>query len=276
MNSEEIIASLAVKYNGDWTEIMNALRRRQMARFNAEDDKEDYLGDYELQPYLDIINKSRYKYVTILSEDYPNVLRNRTKPPFVLFYYGNLSLLKNVYRNCAVVGSRNCSEYGQTMTEEIVKVVAKRYTIVSGMAIGIDTVAHQTAIKEGGQTIAVLGSGIDYCYPYENLELYKQLKKDHLIISEYPGKVAPTILSFPRRNRIIAAISKGLVVTEAYAKSGTLTTVLFALDYQRIVMCLPYQAGLGSECNRLINDGAVLVEDGKRVLELLDSELYLY
>ena len=277
MHCEEIIAALAVKYSGDWEKIMYALRRRQLARLDAEDEGEDYRADYKLQPYLDILNRSSYKYVTILSPDYPELLKQREKPPFVLFYYGDWSLIQNFQNNCAVVGSRECTEYGQTVTEEIVKEVAKKYTIVSGMALGVDTVAHQTAMDIGGKTIAVLGSGIDYCYPYDNKLLYKKLKREQLVISEYPGRVPPTHLSFPRRNRIIAAISKGVIVTEAYAKSGTLSTVWFAHEAQRIVMCVPYQAGLGSECNRLISDGgAFLVEDGKRAIELLKSERHLY
>ena len=147
--------------------------------------------------------------------------------------------------------------------------VAKEYTVVSGLAIGTDTLVHQTTIDVGGKTIAVLGSGIDYCYPVRNKELYEEIKRNHLVISEYPGDLMPSEISFPRRNRIIAMISKGLIVTEAYARSGTLTTVMFALQYSKTVMCVPYRAGLGSECNRLISEGAFLVEDGKTAIEIL-------
>lgn len=275
MKSEEIIAALAVKYSGDWENIMCALTNRSTLKEEMENSGGEWNDDEELKPYLDIINQSNYKYITILSDDYPPILKQQYMPPFVLFYYGDLSLLLNVSKNVAVVGSRDCTEYGQRMTEEVVKDVAKDYTIVSGLARGIDTIAHQSAIKAGGRTIAVLGSGIDYCYPLKNYKLYEEIKQNHLVISEYPGDLVPDPINFPRRNRIIAMISKGLIVTEAYAKSGTLTTVMFALQCSRPILCIPYQAGLGSECNRLISDGAYLIEDGKRAVEILKSELHI-
>ncbi len=272
MNSEEIVAALAVKYGGDWENIMCALNNRSTLKQEMEEDGKVWDDEAELGPYLEILKNSKYKYVTVLSDDYPRILKNQYMPPFVIFYYGDLSLLQNISNNVAVVGSRECTEYGKKMTELIVKDVCKDFTIVSGMAIGVDTIAHETAIRNGGKTIAVLGSGIDYCYPRRNRLLYEEIKHNHLVISEYPGEIIPTEVNFPRRNRIIAMISKGLIVTEAYARSGTLTTVMFALQCSRTVMCVPYQAGLGSECNRLIIDGAYLIEDGKMASEILKSE----
>ena len=275
MKSEEILAALAVKYKGDWENIMCALTKRSTLRREALDNGLYWDDDFELGPYLEIIHKSNYKYVTILSDEYPVAMKRQYMPPFVLFYYGDLSLLSNVHKNVSIVGSRESTEYGQRMTKEIVSEVAQQYTIVSGLAIGIDTLVHQTAIEAGGKTIAVLGSGIDYCYPLRNRKLYEVIKKNHLVISEYPGDLLPTEYSFPRRNRIIAMISKGLIVTEARAQSGTLTTVMFALQCSRLIMCVPYPAGLRSECNRLISDGAYLIEDGKTALEILNSEVHL-
>ena len=275
MNSEEIVVALAIKYNGDWENIMCALTNRSILKSEMEEKGEQWDDDSELGPYLEIAKQSDYKYITILSDDYPQILKQQYMPPFVLFYYGDISLLYDITKNLAVVGSRECTEYGASITETIVKEVAKEYVIVSGLAKGIDAIAHQSAIDVEGKTIAVLGSGIDYCYPPSNKKLYAEIKKNHLILSEYPGKVVPEPYNFPRRNRIIAMISKGLLVTEAYAKSGTLTTVMFALQCSRLIMCVPHQAGLGSECNRLISDGAYPVEDGKRVIELLKSETRL-
>lgn len=275
MNAEEIIAAMAVKYGGDWENIMCGLTSRSRLKREYEESGKHWDDEVELGPYLDIIRKSDYKYVTILSDLYPKAMKQQYMPPFVLFYYGDISLLSNVYNNAAVVGSRECSEYGQRMTKEIVTDLCKKYTIVSGMALGIDTVAHETAIENGGKTIAVLGTGIDYCYPRSNRRLYEEIKKNHLIISEYPGNMVTDFGSFPRRNRIIAMISRGLVVTEAYEHSGTLTTVMFALQCSRAVLCVPYPAGLGSECNRLISEGAFLIENGKKAIDILDSELYL-
>ena len=275
MNSEELLAALAVMCNGDWENIMCALKTRSRMKREREESGERWDDEFEFGPYLDIVRHSDYKFITILSDKYPPAMKHQYMPPFVLFYYGDISLLSNVYKNVAVVGSRECTEYGQRMTREIVKDVAKEYTVVSGLALGIDSIAHETAINNGGKTIAVLGTGIDYCYPARNRKLYEELKKNHLIISEYPGDMLTDIASFPRRNRIIAMISRGLIVTEAYARSGTLTTVMFALQCSRVIMCVPYPAGLDSECNRLINDGAFLIESGKQAIDILDSEVYL-
>lgn len=275
MNTDEVLVAMTIKHGGDWENIMCALTERSKTKEEREE-----LGipwsDCDLEPYLEIAKNSDYKYVTILSDEYPALLKHLPMPPFVIFYYGDLSLLQNLHRNVAVVGSRECSEYGARMTKQIVEEIGPDYTIISGMAIGVDTIAHQTAIDNGMKTVAVLGSGIDYCYPFRNRKLYEEIKKNHLVISEYPGQTIPFPSNFPRRNRIIAMISKGLVVTEAYAQSGTLTTVMFAEQFQRIIMCIPYEAGKGSECNRLINDGAILVENGKRVVEILKSEAHIY
>ena len=126
MNAEEIIVSMAIKYRGDWNDIYAGLSDPQ---------------NRDLEEYLKIAQKMKCKYVTILSSDYPEYLKNSFKPPFVLFYYGDISLISNIGKNVAVVGSRVCSDYAVETTKEIVSVVAKEYNIVSGMAMGIDTVA---------------------------------------------------------------------------------------------------------------------------------------
>ena len=203
----------------------------------------------------------------MLDEDYPPFLNNVCHPPMVLFYYGDISLLGDYYKNISVVGSRECSDYGIEMTKRIVGDLSKKgYVIISGLAKGIDTIAHQTAIQNGGKTIAILGSGIDYCYPFENRELYRYLKEKHLVISEYPGHVEPDGYHFPIRNRIIAGLSKTLIVAEAYPRSGSLVTASLALSMNADVMCVPYPAGQKSQCNRLIMSGATLIENVDDVL----------
>ena len=256
LTAEEIIVAMAIKYCGDWNDIYAGLSDPQ---------------NRDLDQYIDIARRMRCKYVTILSEDYPEYLRYCFKPPFVLFYYGDISLISKIGKNIAVVGSRECSDYAIEATKDIVSVIAKDYNIVSGMAVGIDTVAHETAIEAGGKTIAVLGSGIDYVFPPSNLGLYKDLKREHLVISEYPGTTAPRTDTFPMRNRIIAMLANSTIVTEAYERSGTLTTVMFTLEYGRLLMCVPYPRLANSECNRLIGGGAFLVETGQDVLKILDN-----
>ena len=256
MNAEEIIVSMAIKYRGDWNDIYAGLSDPQ---------------NRDLEEYFKIAQKMKCKYVTILSEEYPDYLKNSFKPPFVLFYYGDISLISNIGKNVAVVGSRVCSDYAVEATKDIVGVIAKEYNIVSGMAMGIDTVAHESAMEVGGKTIAVLGCGIDYVFPPSNDALYKRIKENHLVVSEYPGFTPPRTDTFPMRNRIIAMLASATIVTEAYERSGTLTTVMFTLDYGRLLMCVPYPRLSNSECNRLIGGGAFLVETGKDVLKILSN-----
>lgn len=252
MNSREAVIALVIKYNGIWDEVIKALNER-------EEPEEEYYLQYK---------KMKCNVVTILDPDYPQQLRHVVKPPLALFYYGDLSVASNYYKNVSVVGSRKCSEYGERITKEIAGDLAdKGYVIVSGMAKGIDSFAHQAAIDRGGKTVAILGTGIDYCYPSENLKLYEKIKKNHLLISEYPRNVPPEHDPFPYRNRLIAGLSKTLLVTEAGPQSGSLITVTFALNTNSDVMCVPHQAGEHSECNRLIMNGAIMVESANDVIE---------
>ena len=257
MTVEEIIVCMAIKYCGEWNDIYAGLTNPQ---------------DRDLDEYYKIVQKMKCKYVTILSKDYPDYLRNSFKPPFVLFYYGDISLISNIGKNIAVVGSRNCSDYAVEATKDIVSEVAKDYNIVSGLAEGIDAIAHEAAIEAGGKTIAVLGTGIDYPFPQANIPLYKRIKENHLVVSEYPGYSAPRTGTFPMRNRIIAMLSCATLVTEAYEHSGSLITVMFTLEYGRLLMCIPYPRLANSECNRLISGGAYLVETGNDVLKILAND----
>ena len=143
--------------------------------------------------------------------------------------------------------------------------LAKDLTVVSGLAYGVDSIAHKTAIESGHRTIAVLGSGIDVCYPSINTKLYEEIKEKHLVLSEYPPGVSPDQGNFPVRNRIISALSKCLLVTEAKIRSGTMSTVGVSLALGRDILCLP-SINLGeSGTNLCIKQGAILVETSKDV-----------
>ena len=252
MEGKEILLYLSIKYKGNWEAIYNAINQKEK------------LSENEVK----ILNSTiKSKYVTILDKEYPEYLKSIFRPPFVLFYYGNLSLLHDFQKNISCVGSRNASNYGKNITKDIVSKLVPKYNIVSGMAIGIDTVSHQTAIENNGKTIAVLGSGIDYVYPKQNQILYDQIKSNHLVVSEYPGNEAPLKENFLLRNRLVAAFCNTLIVTEAYVHSGTLSTVSNALTMGRDVCCVPYPANLNSACNSLIKEGARLVECAKDVDE---------
>ena len=256
MTGRELLIYLSYVNGGHWHKIFKIIK-----------DKKYEVSEEEVQKVLSSIKSN---VVTTLDKEFPDILKTINMPPFVIYYYGDISLLNNYYKNISVVGSRKSSTYGEDMTYDIVKGLAEKgYTIVSGLAKGIDSIAHKAAIAGGGKTIAILGSGIDYCYPYENYDLYKEIKKDHLIISEYPGFDAPTQGQFPERNRLIAGLSSTILVGEAGVHSGTFITVADGLINGRNICCIPYPADANSACNKLIKEGAALVETTQDVIDEL-------
>ena len=176
--------------------------------------------------------------VTIYDDYYPQILRDIENPPMCLYCKGNIDLLVS---NCiAIVGSRKISDYGRVVTAQFTKeLVNAGLTIVSGMALGVDTVAHNTALQNQGATIAVLAGGFNHIYPSANFGLYKQIIQNGLVITEYPPNAEPLAYNFPVRNRIIAGLSKGVLVTEAGLKSGSLHTKNYAVDMGREVFAIP-------------------------------------
>lgn len=248
---EELVLYFSMKYDGDFQKIYNALMHQE---------KVDETLKCELKKKLNC------QYTTLFSHDYPEVLKQINCPPFVLYYYGQLSLINQ--KTMGVVGMRDVSPYGKSATQFFVEQLVKQdYVIVSGMARGVDTIAHQTAIDHHGHTIAVLGTGIEYCYPRENKVLYEELKENHLILSEYPFHTAPQRKLFPFRNRIISGLSQGVLISEARQKSGTMITVGYALEQGKDVYCVPSRFDDYDGCNRLIQQGAKLVLNVDDILE---------
>lgn len=246
MNSREILLYLSLIYKGDWDKIFDTF-------YKNKDEKIDEKAAQRL------FSTVKSKYITIFDEEYPDILKQIVKPPFVLYYYGDISLLKSE-NLLAVVGTRKVSEYGIEATNYLVSSLAKDFVIVSGMAIGVDAVAHRTAINSGGRTIAVLGNGIDFCYLKDNQDIYSNCKEKNLVISEYPGKTPVNPLNFPIRNRIIAGLVNTLLVTEGTINSGTQITSLLVLEKGGNVCCVPARIFEESVCNELIANGAFLVE----------------
>lgn len=216
-----------------------------------------------------VIKTVRSKVTTLLDEDFPKCMLQTWKPPFVLFYYGDLSLLNDISNNIAVIGSRECNSYSVRKTREIVGDLAKDYKIVSGLAAGIDCEAHKQAIKFNGKTIAILGSGIDICFPSNNIDVYREIKKNHLLISEYCNNVAPLPERFPLRNRLIAAACSVVCVMQGTRKSGSSITVRRALELGRDICCLPTEADHDSLTNILIKEGAFLIENAEDVINVM-------
>ena len=229
----------ALKYQGDWSSIARAIQRKE---------------SYQEVHYP-------LNYLTILDEAYPNSLKELRYPPWILFYKGDITLLKK--EKISIIGSRDYCEYGRSSTEEVIQNLPSSYVIVSGLAKGIDAYAHQYAIQYGHSTIGVIGCGIDVIYPKQNAYLYKEMENQHLIISEYPGKVPPRKVHFPWRNRIIASLGKALIVTDAKIHSGTMLTVNEAISLSKDIYCIPYPYRVknGEGCNLLISQGAFILND---------------
>lgn len=239
MGNREKLIGLAFKYQGEYQKIIKAI--------NDQEEVEE---------------KSFDNCITIFDENYPIELRELKYPPLVLFYKGNLDLLKG--SKIAVVGSRIPCEYALKATDCLVN-KNKDKVIVSGLAKGIDARAHTRA----EYTIGILGCGIDYIYPYENRELYIKLEKQGLILSEYPGLTKPLAYHFPFRNRIIAALATSVYVMQSSEKSGTVTTINEAVELQRDVKILPFSVfeELGQYNNKLINDGALLINSDDLIID---------
>lgn len=201
---------------------------------------------------------------------YPSALKRTFDPPCVLYMLGN------VYRDeapaVAVVGTRHPSHYGTLMAETLGRDLGySGVTVVSGMARGCDTSAHKGALKAGGFTAAVLGTGADVVYPPESKKLYAEIIEKGVIISEFPMGTQPLSYNFPKRNRIISGLSLGVAVVEAPLRSGSLMTARLALEYGREVFAFPGQVNSikSSGTNRLIKDGAMLIEGAKDITDAL-------
>nr|WP_283582795.1 DNA-processing protein DprA [Limosilactobacillus difficilis] len=210
-------------------------------------------------PLLDqavALNKGQ-AFITILDDQYPQLLRETYCPPIVLFYRGNLTLLSDPI--LAVVGSRQMTTYGKAVLHGLIPTVVKhRLTIVSGLARGIDSTAQELALTYGGRTIGVIGTGLDQAYPRENQRLQAAVAHDGLLISEYPLGTPPLAWHFPERNRLIAGLCQTCLVVEGKKKSGSLITSNIALQENRNVCAVPgrIDAPLSVGCNELIAAGA--------------------
>lgn len=216
---------------------------------NNNKEKEEKLEEY--------LFKNNIKYVTYSSSLYPERLKNIDNPPYVIFYKGDITLLN--YNMVAIVGSRKNTNYGEQVTKFIVSELYNiSYGVVSGVAAGIDSIAHREILFRGGKTIGVLGCGIDVVYPRFNKNLYDRISEHGLLISEFLPGTKPLSYNFPQRNRIISALSNGVIVIEASNKSGSLITVDYALSQSKDVMVVPGPIfnETSKGCNLLIYQGA--------------------
>ncbi len=212
--------------------------------------------------------------VTVLTWDdaeYPSNLREIDAPPPVLYVRGTLTPADAVA--VAIVGTRRASAYGREVAHlSATEFAHNQVTVVSGLALGIDAIAHRAAIEGGGRTVAVLGSGVDQLYPAQNRELAELILAHGAVISEYPLGTRPEANNFPPRNRIISGLSRGTVVVEAGVQSGSLITATFAAEQGRDVFAVPgsilHPGSIG--CNQLIREGAIPFLSVNDVLDHLD------
>ena len=236
-------------------------------------DTQMILKSRSCEKYLEVmeyLENNRIGLIEMNDYRYPENLKNTTKPPLFLFYKGNIELLTKE-RKIAVVGTRRATKYGELGCEKVVKdLVDGDVVIVSGLALGIDSLAHNETLKLKGSTIAVLGCGIDIYYPKTNIKTRKEIEKIGLVISEFPLGTMPTPRNFPIRNRIISGLSKGTVVIESSLKGGSLITANLSLEEGRDVFAIPGDITypLSQGCNELIKlSQAKLITSGDDILK---------
>ncbi len=217
---------------------------------------------------ISLIEKYKINWSTFIDSDYPELLKNIHSPPAVIYWQGKLSSDEKLI---SIIGSRKANDYSKRTIENFVAaLIESNWTIVSGGAIGADTMAHEAALKFGGKTISILGSGLLRLYPYSNKKLFQKIiENEGAIVSSFALNCDSYPENFPARNRIISGISKGCIVVQAGIKSGTRITALYALEQGREVFAVPGSIDdeLSAGCNKLIQEGAKLTTCANDILE---------
>ncbi len=249
----------------DLKKVLNEKVAENMKAWANEQTVENY--------YADLKNKDIIL-LTKFDSEYPRKLSTLPDAPMFLFCKGDIGLFDK--ESLAVVGTRKPTNYGRVATEKIVKDIASAgVVIVSGLAYGVDSISHRACLSAGGKTIAVLGSGFDRIYPAEHISLAREIAEKGLLVSEYSPTKKATTYTFPVRNRIIAGLSDGILITEAGIKSGTIHTKDYALDYGRNIYALPGNIDSPSSelPNKIIKSGqAICVTEAKDILDIYKVE----
>lgn len=273
-----------------WNEIFNILKRdpqlHNIANLKPHSHSQPskskyqqmYLNSYQYHYFPDYLLEQIKTYpskgidiITYFDENYPPLLKEIYQPPWCLFLKGNTALLNNPNK-LAIVGARQASSYGSSVIQYILPpLIKKNIIIISGLAKGIDALAHQTTMDCGGNTIAVIAGGYFHLYPREHQKLAQRITSENLILSEYPPETKPMKWHFPARNRIISGLSMGTIIIEAKRKSGSLITANYALQEGREVFAIPGSifSDLSEGTNDLIQQGAKLVLTGDDILSEL-------
>ncbi len=256
-NIHDILVAMSLRSSGDWEKVYAMLKEK--VPITREEIDQAY-------------GKLKCQCLAFTDAIYPENLKNIWHPPFVLFYYGNISLLDST-RIVSVVGSREPDEYSLETTDRLVREILTKengVVIASGMAKGIDSKAQRAAMALGREVIAVLGSGIDRPYPDSSEDIYQYCRSGKgLVLSEYPLSVAPDRDHFPFRNRIIAGLCQSLLVTECKVRSGTSITVRHAVEFGKNVVVVPHDFKDDDMTGMLIKDGADVALEGADILNTL-------
>ncbi len=260
LQARSLLLGLSCHCDGEWEQVFRILKTKE--RITEDEVNEAFM-------------KTDASFTTIVDEDYAESFKEIYHPPFLLYYYGNFSLLTDP-RRISVVGTREPSSYQASSTDKIVREICRHYngdvTIVSGMAKGLDGVAMRAAMKEGASVIAILGSGIDNPYPRENTDIYEYCKSGKgLVISEYPKDVDPIGDHFVFRNRLIAALGQIALIMGGKRASGTSTTVKYATELGREMFALPCNVTGDDLTNSLIADGVRPLLNSADVISELDT-----
>jgi len=261
MTSRNLMATLAIKYKGEWEKEMKAIREKEK------------LTDEDVNKYISKVKG--YNFVTILDAEYPESLKKIFQPPLVLFYKGNINLFKSK-KTLGVCGTRDVSDYGKRVTSNIIgDYIAnhKDVPIVTGLSCGVSKEAASAATAVDGKIILVMISGIENVYPKEMKGLYDEACRSGLVVSEYPGDVNAAEDHGPMRDRIIAGLSSKLLATEAKMNSGCSITVMYALSQGKDVMAVPCNVDVeNNTTNKYIQDGALLVMNVEDVEYIMSEE----
>lgn len=242
------------------TDFLSAVKEERKSLFPAPQDRKR-----AVEKLFEELQKKDYFALTVLSEDYPEALKQIDEPPLVLFGAGNRELIQK--RKFCIVGSRLTPSWAEGLTKRIASEISRHFVIVTGLAEGGDLAAITGAL-ESGNLISVLPCGLDECYPAAHHAIKRRVKEQGLLLSEYPLYEKVRTYSFHARNRILAGLSEGVLVVSAGKRSGTSITANRALDYGRDVFAFPYNAGVkqGEGCNELLKKGAQLVTDSEDIL----------
>lgn len=247
--------------------LVSAIGESKFCTLKSSANKE-YL-EYILSDY----DKKNISVTTILSDDYPKAFKDIECPPLVVYYKGDFALFGS--EKFAIVGSRktlpNSLALAKDYAEQLIDV---GFTLVTGIAEGVDAKVLTTALEKGGKVISVVAGGLDHVYPAQHAELLNEICANGLVISEYPPSTVPRPFNFPVRNRLISALARGVLIVSASMKSGTMYTAGYAVEYSKDLFAIPYSVGIpsGAGCNELIKRGAILTDTPQDIIEFYGKE----